>query len=169
MKSNYFANITTLDDLKATYRILCKTHHPDLHPDDPTATARMQAINSEYAALFELLKAQNNAAASANASGARWTTETPGEFIAILQQLTPLDGLNIELCGSWLWISGNTYPHRDTLKSSGCRWSNGKKMWYWRHAEDSEYRSRGTASIGEIREKYGSERIASTPASRITA
>ena len=169
MKSKYFANVTTHDDLKSAYRTLCKAYHPDLHPDDPTATARMQAINAEYEALFNILKARNNAAASANESGARWTTETPAEFIAILQQLIPLDGLNIELCGSWLWISGNTYPHRDALKSAGCRWSSSKKMWYWRHAEDAEYRSRGTSSMGEIRSKYGCERITGSPASRITA
>lgn len=169
MKSKYFANVTTLDDLKSAYRTLCKAYHPDLHPDDPTATARMQAINAEYESLFNILKARNNAAASANESGARWTTETPAEFIAILQKLIPLDGLNIELCGSWLWISGNTYAHRAALKAAGCRWSSSKKMWYWRHAEDAEYRSRGTSSMGKIRTKYGCERISGSHASRITA
>ena len=34
MKSNYFAACTTLDQLKSTYRTLCKSNHPDLHPND---------------------------------------------------------------------------------------------------------------------------------------
>ena len=34
MKSTYFAACTTLDQLKSTYRTLCKSNHPDLHPND---------------------------------------------------------------------------------------------------------------------------------------
>ncbi|RMG76282.1 MAG: hypothetical protein D6711_04370 [Chloroflexi bacterium] len=31
----------------------------------------------------------------------------------------------------WWWISGDTYPHRETLKSHGCRWSKKRKSWYY--------------------------------------
>ena len=34
MKSTYFAACTTLDQLKSTYRTLCKSNHPGLHPND---------------------------------------------------------------------------------------------------------------------------------------
>ncbi|MEQ8673796.1 MAG: hypothetical protein RLP44_26645 [Aggregatilineales bacterium] len=30
----------------------------------------------------------------------------------------------------WWWISGDTYPHRDTLKRWGGRWSKRQKRWY---------------------------------------
>ena len=169
MKTKYFTGCSTLDELKSAYRKACKANHPDLHPDDPGADARMQAINAEYEELFNILKAQQNAAASANQAGAKWTTETPREFVAVLSKLIALEGLNIELCGSWLWICGDTYTHRAALKAAGCRWSHSKKMWYWRHEEDAEWRSRGNTSIGEIREKYGSERILTARAARITA
>ncbi|MBQ9269681.1 MAG: J domain-containing protein [Oscillospiraceae bacterium] len=169
MKTKYFTGCNTLDELKAAYRKACKANHPDLHPDDPGAEARMKEINDEYESLFNILKARNNAAASANEAGAKWTTETPREFVTVLSKLIALEGLNIELCGSWLWFGGNTYEHRAALKSAGCRWSHSKKMWYWRHEEDAEWRSRGSATISEIREKYGSERIATARAARITA
>ena len=68
-----------------------------------------------------------------------------------------LDGLTVELCGCWLWISGNTREHKEALKAAGCRWSKPKAMWYWRHPEDgrSYYRSKSTMS--DIRMKYGSQ------------
>jgi hypothetical protein len=31
----------------------------------------------------------------------------------------------------WWWIRGNTYPHKETLKRWGCRWSKRNKAWYF--------------------------------------
>ena len=103
----YFQNCKTLDELKAEYRRLIKIHHPDRGGD----TATMQAINNEYAARFEVLKKQHNDTHDAE----HQTTETPREFIEILEKLLKIDGLDIELCGSWLWISGDTYSHKAEL------------------------------------------------------
>ena len=71
--------------------------------------------------------------------------------------LLRLDSIEVELCGAWLWISGDTYKHREALKACGYLWSRSKQRWYWRHAEDDCRWSRGKASMGEIRSKYGSE------------
>lgn len=40
--------VTDRDGIVAAYRAKARAHHPDLHPDDPNATARMQEINSAY-------------------------------------------------------------------------------------------------------------------------
>lgn len=145
----YFINVNTLDDLKAAYRRLAMQYHPDCGGD----TRIMQEINDEHDRLFEVLKAQHNASADED----NQTTETPEEFRQIIDVLLKLDGLEVELCGRWLWIGGNTRAHKEALKAAGCRWSNNKKLWYWRHAEDSKRWHRGTRTIGEIRTKYGSQ------------
>lgn len=62
----------------------------------------------------------------------------------------------IELCGSWLWIGGNTRANKDELKSAGCKWSKSKAKWYWHHAEAGARWYRGKSSMAEIRSKYGS-------------
>jgi hypothetical protein len=31
----------------------------------------------------------------------------------------------------WFWLRGDTYPHRETLKRWGCRWSKKRKSWYY--------------------------------------
>lgn len=147
--SQYFAKVNTLDELKKEYRRLVMLHHPD-HGGD---TATMQAINAEHDALFEALKAKHNAEHDAE----HQTTETPEEFREIIEALLRMDGVEVELCGSWLWIGGNTSAHKEALKAAGCRWSSSKKLWYWRHAEDAHRWHRGRSTIGEIRTKYGSQ------------
>ena len=145
----YFTNITTLDDLKKAYRRLAFTNHPDRGGD----VATMQAINAEYEQLHELLKNQHNSGADEY----HQTTETAAEFIQIINVLVRMGGLEIELCGSWLWIGGNTREHKGGLKTAGCRWSSNKKLWYWHHEEAGRKWRKGNTTMQEIRRKYGSQ------------
>lgn len=149
----YFENCKNLDELKREYRRLSKIHHPDLGGDLET----MKAVNNAYEAAFEMLKNQQNTRAKADPTGkTKYTTETPEEFRRVVETLLKLD-LTVELCGSWLWISGDTKPHKEKLKAVGCRWSSSKKMWYWRHQEDGCSWSKGKKSMNQIRSKYGSQ------------
>lgn len=145
----YFNNVNNLEDLKAQYRRLAIKNHPD----HGGSTEVMQAINAEYEQLFKVLKDRHNAEADEQ----HQTSEAPEEFIDIINALIKLTGLTVELCGSWLWIGGNTREHKEELKACGCRWSNNKKMWYWHHAEDGSRYHRGKRTIDEIRSKYGSQ------------
>ena len=156
----YFANVRTLEDLKKEYRRLAMKHHPDRGGDLET----MKAINAEHDRLFNILKDQHNARADADTTGKTYrTTETAEEFRSIIDLLLRLSGLTVELCGSWLWIGGNTREHKEALKAAGCRWSNNKKLWYWRHPEDAQRFHKGrTYSMNNIRSKYGSQVFDST-------
>lgn len=147
----YFRNCKTLDELKAEYRRLAMLHHPDRGGDLET----MKRINIEHDRIFEILKARHNETADEY----HQTTETAAEFRDILSVLVKLDGLTIELCGCWIWISGDTKKHKDALKAAGCGWSANKMMWYWRHPEDRGHWHSKKTSISEIRRKYGSQII----------
>ena len=152
----WFVGVTTLDELKKRYRKLAMQHHPDMGGDLET----MKEINNEHDELFELLKADQNRRADADATGrTHRTTETAAEFRDIISFLLTLDGLEVELCGSWLWIGGDTRKHKDQLKAAGCRWSNNKKLWYWHHKENGSRWHKGTKTINQIRSKYGSQRF----------
>lgn len=151
--TKYFVSCRTLDELKKVYKHLAQKHHPDVGGD----TRTMQEINAEYEARFEVLKRSQNEQAAEDTTGkARATTESAGDFIAIIDHLLKLDGLEIELCGRWLWIGGETKKHKEALKACGCRWSSSKKLWNWHFAEDGDKWHRGSKSMSQIRSKYGS-------------
>jgi curved DNA-binding protein CbpA len=123
------------------------------HPDRGGSTEIMQEINAEHDRLFEILKKQHNAKADPK----RQTTETAEEFRNIIDALLRLDGLEVELCGSWLWIGGETKKHKDRLKALGCRWHQKKSLWYWHHPEEGCGRWKSKTTMSEIRAKYGSQ------------
>ena len=153
----YFEACRTLDELKAAYRKAALANHPDTGG----TVAAMQEINAEYEEAFNRLKLQQNTAAAADPTGSvKATTEAPEDFMAIIAALLKLDGLEVELCGRWLWIGGETRKHKEALKAAGCRWCSKKCLWSWHFAEDDvKRRRRGGASMGEIQSKYGSQRF----------
>lgn len=156
----FFTECQTLDDLKRAYRAAAMKHHPDRGG----STETMQQINAEYEKAFEVLKRRQNARAAQEAEDdtvptwkkTKTTTENAGDFIRIVSELLKLDGLEVELCGRWLWIGGDTMKHRDALKALGCRWSAQKKLWSWHFAEEGDGWHRGKKTMAQIRQKYGS-------------
>lgn len=145
--------LKTLDDLKKAYRKLAMKHHPDVGG----STQDMQEINAEYDRLFARLKDRHNAQADAG-HGTR-TEETTDDYKRIIDILIKLDGLNIELCGSWLWIGGDTRKHKDALKAAGCQWCSKKKLWSWHPAGQRKRYYKGNKDMTYIRSKYGSQKI----------
>ena len=154
----WFNNPSTSEELKQQYKKLALKHHPDLGGN----TTDMQEINNEYDLLFARLKNTHATAEGKTYTASTETTETPDEFKNIINALINLEGINIELCGSWLWITGNTREHKEVLKSLHFRWSKSKLAWYY-HTADYKKSSNKTYSLDEIRDLYGSETIKSEP------
>jgi hypothetical protein len=69
-----------------------------------------------------------------------------------------LQGITIELIGNWIWLSGNTYPHRQQLKQTGFFFAPKKVMWYYR-PPDYKSANKSPKTIEYIRNKYGSDVI----------
>lgn len=144
----WFNDCATLDEVKAKYKKLAKQYHPDLGGD----TATMQEINKEYA--FATAKAVKGADLS--------DEEAENEILSseayrkAIEQIIHLDGITIELVGYWIWVTGNTYPVRATLKEAGFLFAHKKVAWYFRTAEYKVTKGSGK-SLDEIRDKYGSE------------
>ena len=79
-----------------------------------------------------------------------------------------LDGLELEVCGDWIWISGNTFQNKTAIKEAGCRWASKKKLWYWRPA-DYVKKTRKTLDMDQIRNLHGSEVFTSNGRKALTA
>ena len=82
------------------------------------------------------------------------------ELLEKIVALKQLPGLEINLCGSWVWIGGDTKPNKDALKSLGCWWAAKKKLWYWHlPVETKHYRRRKAKTMEGIEAKYGKKAI----------
>ena len=73
-------------------------------------------------------------------------------------KLAELEGINIEESGNWVWISGETRQHKETLKKLGCRWSKKRTAWYWKPAAgSSEAKAPEELDVEAIRAEYSGE------------
>ena len=79
------------------------------------------------------------------------------ETVDIIDKIINFD-IDIEICGSWIWVSGNTFNCKDKLKEIGFKWAKAKKKWYWQQGEYTR-KSKKTFSMDEIREMHGSETV----------
>lgn len=137
----WFPNIDNINDLRNSYKKLLFKYHPDNNPNSDT-TAIMQEINLEYNTLLNQFQSSNI------------NQKQKNEITEILNELINVDAnISIELIGSWIWVSGDTYPVKDMLKGLNFKWSANKKMWYWGELVHS---SHSPMDISSIRLKYGS-------------
>ena len=154
----WFINPQTLEELKKQYKKLALKHHPDVGGSDN----EMKEINAEYDTLFERLKNVHQTAEGTTYTSREETTETPDEFRDIINRLIKFDGIKIEICGSWIWVTGCTIEYREELKKMKFRWSKSKVAWYYHH-EDYRKSTKRTYTLDEIRDLYGSEVIKREP------
>jgi len=148
----WFSQCTNLNEVKAAYKKLAREHHPDLGGD----TATMQEINREYAfASAKAIRGENLSAEDTE----REILQSES-YREALEKIIHLQGITIELVGYWIWITGDTKPHRNALKDAGFYFASKKLAWYFRTGEYKVQRG-GKKSLDEIRVKYGTEVIRS--------
>ena len=148
----YFVDCKTAEELKKAYRAWAKKLHPDLGGN----AEEFKVMQAEYERMWERLKNVHKTAEGKTYTAKTETTEAPQEFINIINVLIRLEGVNVEICGSWIWASGNTMTHKDTLKALGFKWAYKKRAWYY-HTEPYRKRSHRELTLDEIRDMFGSQ------------
>lgn len=61
--------------------------------------------------------------------------ETVGYFPEFVEAISNMEDVYYNIEGTWLWVSGDTKPHREELKRLGLRWAPRRKAWYKKPAE----------------------------------
>lgn len=143
----------TLEQTKQAYRRASIKYHPDRNPG---GLQMMQAVNAawDYLQKLDWNRPVNNAESA---------DSDYGDLLnAAINAVIDLAGLKLEICGAWVWVSGDTKTHKDALKAAGFMWASKKMMWYFRPAEWASS-SRGNWNIDKIREYHGSQSVARRP------
>lgn len=154
--------IENVNELRTVYKKLLIKWHPDNNKEDTTSV--VQEINAEYDEFFKRLKYSFEYGDSySNASDSMkqaYDYTKDQEMRDIIQKLCIYEqyGVILEICGTWLWVSGNTKEFKEEFKTMGLHWAKKKKMWYI-HFDDYHKYSKRTMSMEHIRETYGSVSI----------
>jgi len=150
-----FEMANNLSELRKIYYAMAMQHHPDKGGNQTT----MQFVNNCYEFMFTENKNRYERNTSKDKKYENYTAEQDEMFKDIISKLLKLRGLFIEICGCWLWISGDTKPHKETLKDYKCYWSHDKKKWYWKPYDSRYPKHKRALTMDEIRGFYGSENI----------
>lgn len=70
-----------------------------------------------------------------------------------------MDGVEVELIGLWIWVSGNTKPYKEQLKKLGFFYKPSKMSWACDNGVKAM--SRKSHTMQEIKSWYGSSRYSS--------
>ncbi len=135
-------NITP-QKVKKAFHEAAKKYHPDVNP---AGEEMMKVVNSA----FEVLKDYEGIIEAEQGDDLY-----PEALNAALMAIISIIGIKIEICGAWVWVTGDTFKHKATLKENGFKYASKKKAWHFR-PENWKSRSRGKSSMEEIRAKYGS-------------
>jgi len=136
------------DDLKTAYRRACKKYHPDVNPH---SLELMKLVNLS----FEFLTKNIN---KWNCSQSNNDTPLTEKMQELFDKIKHFVGIKSELCGTWLWLSGETWRYKKELKSFGFRWASKKHQWYWR-PEGYHKRTKKVFTMNEIRSTFGSVKL----------
>jgi len=153
MSTQYFANCSTVEQVKAEFRKLAMENHPDRGGD----TAVMQEINAQYQRALKRCDGQKSTGSDGAEHTYRYDEAVEREVAEALAKILRVKmHADVAVIGTWIWIVGETKPVKEELKALGCIWHNKRVAWYWRPADAKAYkRSRG--GLEHLAAQYGAK------------
>lgn len=151
-EDQYFGRVHTIEAVKKLYRSLAQTMHPDHGGTDEG----MKALNAHYTAKLKSFDGTKSRDADGKERTYNYNMNEESAVMAQLFKLfaLKLQGIQIELIGTWIWVTGDTKPNKDALKGAGCKWHNKREVWFWSYKPWGGRASKG--SLASLARKYGS-------------
>ena len=160
----YFKSCKTIEDVKEVYRKLAKK----LHPDCGGNAEEFKKMSAEYTTAYNRFKNIHRDQKTDQTEKTEYREYTAEEFADIINKVIHLDGVEIEIVGTWVWLSGNTYPHRETIKAAGFFFSSKHKKWYF-NGSTKKSRKHSKLSYEEVKNLHGCKTVKTAAQARLTA
>ena len=145
-----FQDIEGINEAKKIYKTLAKKLHPDIGGSEED----FKILNEIYNNLIEHKIYFSN------------SSKFDIELEKIISLILHFENINIELVGSWIWVSGDTREIKEKFKEIGFKWASKKKMWYY---GEMKAKNPNPKSLDEIKAKYGSETLKSNEKKKIAS
>ena len=157
----YFKDLNSMEAVKKQYRKLAMKYHPDRGGNEEV----FKQINNEYEQAMEQAKINETKKAKTKKEEDFIKSQymNSKNFREKIDKLIVLEGIEIEITGTWLWLRGNTYKYKEYLKSEfNAQWSKSKKCWFISPNKDFR-KTKGYKgkNMSDIRNIYGSTKIKS--------
>lgn len=142
------------------YKAAAFKYHPDRNP---AGLEMMKLINDARDSLLEMnfpIEVEEG----------HKVTDYGQEISDALNKIITFVDIEIEICGSWVWVTGETKSYKEQFKEAGFKFSGKKVAWYFRPASDKRrYFGSNKRSMDDIRASYGSSRVKTKAGKRLTA
>ena len=146
----HFYGLETLQQVKARYRELAKTYHPDTGGSEDAMKALVAAFEWAIANVYRLAAMQD-----AQERGYDFDDINIAGMADILKQVIDLD-CRLEIIGVWLYAF-EAYSVKAKLKELGFWFSSKHKAWIFNRG--TKIRRYSRMSTDDIRNKYGCQSI----------
>jgi len=146
--NEYFKNCSTLDEAKKLYYKLAI----QLHPDKGGKKEDFQKMLNQFHAF-------KPSSQKFNTEFEQWDSK---KYADIVEQLIKIKGIDIIICGSWIWLEGDTKPVKEQIKSINLNeymkrgFSRSKGQWYFSPIGYKK-RSGKVLSYERIKDLYGAK------------
>lgn len=129
------------------------------HPDHGGTNQSFIELKNAYEYLMKELKYPSKKYSSDTKQVedimSNYSQELINKIMELIEKFATNDDININIIGDWIWLDGETKPHKEAIKALGFKFSKNKTAWYWHNGNYRRFGGKKEYSMDEIAYRHG--------------